>query len=66
VVERRVTFEAWLELGGADPERRRAVEETLAAGSREARREIGDDGTEPVSFTKRWIVLVGVKPAGGR
>ena len=66
IVERSFTFEAWLELGGADPNRRQAVEEALAAGSRLARREIGDDGTEPVSFTKRWIVLVGVKPAGGR
>lgn len=66
VVERSFTYEAWLDLGGVDPNRRRAVQEALAAGSRQARREIGDDGTEPLSFTKRWIVLVGVKPAGGR
>lgn len=60
LVERKFTFDAWLELGGADPLRRRAVEDVLAASSLQARRDIGDDGTEPLSFKKRWIVLVGV------
>jgi len=64
VVERPFTFEAWLDLGGADAARRAAVEEALAAGTPQARRQIGDDGTEPVTFMKRWVVLVGVTPAG--
>lgn len=64
VVERAFTFEAWLDLGGADQDRRQVIERTLAAASPEARLEIGDDGTQPVSFKKRWVVLVGVKPAG--
>jgi len=66
VVERSFTFEAWLDLGGVDEARRRVIEETLAAGSRPARRAIGDDGADPPSFTKRWLVLVGVKPGEGR
>ena len=61
IVERKVTFEAWLELAGADPARRQAIEETLADAAAEARAEIGDDGSEPLSFMKRWIVLVGTK-----
>jgi len=65
VVERAFTVEAWLDLGGADPRRRQAVEAALAAGSAQARAEIGDDGSEPLAFTKRWIVLVGVKPLTG-
>jgi ubiquinone/menaquinone biosynthesis C-methylase UbiE/8-oxo-dGTP pyrophosphatase MutT (NUDIX family) len=64
VVERAFTFEAWLDLGGADTGRRAAVEEALAAGTHDARRQIGDDGTSPVTFLKRWIVLVGVRPVG--
>jgi ubiquinone/menaquinone biosynthesis C-methylase UbiE len=62
VVARLVTFEAWLALGGADPHRREAVAAALAAGSPQARREIGDDGSEPPSFMKRWVVLVGTTP----
>jgi ubiquinone/menaquinone biosynthesis C-methylase UbiE/ADP-ribose pyrophosphatase YjhB (NUDIX family) len=65
VVERTFTFEAWLDLGGADAGRRQTIEEVLVAAPHEARRQIGDDGTEPVSFKKRWVVLVGVKPAAG-
>ncbi len=60
LVERTFTFDAWLELGGADARQRRAVADALAAGSLHARREIGDDGAKPASFMKRWIVLVGV------
>lgn len=62
VVERAFTFEAWLDLGGTEPKRRQVVQAALAAGSAQARGEIGDDGSEPLSFKKRWIVLVGVKP----
>jgi ubiquinone/menaquinone biosynthesis C-methylase UbiE/8-oxo-dGTP pyrophosphatase MutT (NUDIX family) len=65
VVERAFTFEAWLDLGGADAGRRAAVEDALAAGTPDARRQIGDDGRAPVTFVKRWVVLVGVTPAGG-
>ena len=61
VVEHPVTFETWLELAGADPARRRAVEDTLAQATRAARAEVGDDGREPLSFMKRWVVLVGTK-----
>jgi ubiquinone/menaquinone biosynthesis C-methylase UbiE/ADP-ribose pyrophosphatase YjhB (NUDIX family) len=61
LVERPVSFEAWLELAGADPARRTAIEEALAQASRAARAEIGDDGREPRSFMKRWVVLVGTK-----
>lgn len=61
VVEHPVTFETWLELAGADPARRRAVEDTLAQATRAARAEVGDDGHEPLSFMKRWVVLVGTK-----
>jgi len=61
VVERKTTIEDWLDLAGADPSRRRAIEETLARASPEARRDIGDDGSEPLSFMKRWIVLTGRK-----
>lgn len=64
IVERAFTFDAWLDLGGADQGRRLVIEQTLAAASPEARLEIGDDGTQPVSFKKRSVVLVGVKPAG--
>lgn len=65
VVERSFTFDAWLELAGADAQRRQAIEATLAAAPREARRAIGDDGADPRSFTKRWVVLVGIRPALG-
>jgi len=61
-VERAFTFDAWLDLGGAGQGRRQVIAETLAAASPEARLAIGDDGTEPVSFKKRWVVLVGVRP----
>jgi|GEM_PF-413695 len=61
VVERRMTFEAWLDLAGADPSRRRAVEEALARAAPAARAEIGDDQSRPLSFMKRWIVLAGTK-----
>jgi len=64
VVERAFTVEAWLDLGGADAGRRVAVGEALAAATPQARREIGDLGTDPLTFTKRWVVLVGVKPPG--
>lgn len=64
IVERAFTFGAWLDLGGADEGRRLVIEQTLAGASPEARLEIGDDGTQPVSFKKRWVVLVGVKPVG--
>lgn len=60
-VERRLTLEAWLELAGADPARRRSVEVALGEASAEARAQIGDDGRVPPSFTKRWAVLVGTK-----
>lgn len=60
-VERRLTFEAWLELAGTDPARRQAVERGLAEAPPEARVQIGDDGRRPLSFTKRWVVLVGTK-----
>jgi ubiquinone/menaquinone biosynthesis C-methylase UbiE/ADP-ribose pyrophosphatase YjhB (NUDIX family) len=63
VVERAFTFEAWLDLGGADAGRRAAVEEALATATPHARRQIGDDGTVPVTFMKRWVVLVGAAPA---
>jgi ubiquinone/menaquinone biosynthesis C-methylase UbiE/ADP-ribose pyrophosphatase YjhB (NUDIX family) len=61
VVERPVTFEAWLELAGADPARRQAVQAALAAAPRAARQAVGDDGSTPPSFMKRWVVLVGTK-----
>jgi ubiquinone/menaquinone biosynthesis C-methylase UbiE len=59
VVERAFTFEAWLDLGGADPGRRAAVEAALAEATPHARRQIGDDGSNPVTFLKRWVVVVG-------
>ncbi len=65
VVERAFTFEAWLDLGGADDARRSAVEAALAAAPPDARRQIGDDGGGPVTFKKRWIVLVGRTPRDG-
>lgn len=61
VVERHLTFEAWLELAGAESVRRQAVEAALAEAPAEARARIGDDGRTPPSFTKRWAVLVGTK-----
>ncbi|MDQ7842130.1 MAG: methyltransferase domain-containing protein [Armatimonadota bacterium] len=61
VVERKVTLADWLDLAGADASRRRAVEEALARADPEARRDIGDDGTAPLSFMKRWIVVTGLK-----
>jgi len=61
VVERTMTFEAWFGLAGTDSSRRRAVADALASAPVQARVEIGDDGSEPRSFTKRWVVLVGEK-----
>lgn len=60
-VQRRLTVEDWLAPAGVDPARRRAIEEALARASPEARTQIGDDGSEPRSFTRRWVVLVGTK-----
>lgn len=62
LVERRLTFDTWLELAGAESARRRAIEDALARATTEARAQIGDDGTEPPAFMKRWIVLAGTKP----
>lgn len=61
VVERTMTFEAWLDLAGTDASRRQAVMDALASSSVGARAQIGDDGSEPRSFMKRWLVLVGTK-----
>lgn len=64
VVERKLTFESWLDLAGADQHRRQSVLDALASAPMQARIEIGDDGSEPRSFTKRWVVLVGEKALG--
>ncbi|HEU4798642.1 MAG TPA: NUDIX domain-containing protein [bacterium] len=61
LVERKLTFDSWLDLAGTDPGKRRGVADALASSSVEARAQIGDDGSEPRSFTKRWVVLVGTK-----
>lgn len=61
VIERECTFDSWLELAGADDGQRTAVWSLLASSSAQARAQIGDDGSEPRSFFKRWIVLVGTK-----
>lgn len=63
VVERKMTLESWLDLAGADQDRRRSVMDALASAPMQARIEIGDDGSEPRSFMKRWVVLVGEKRA---
>ena len=68
IVERAFTFEAWLDLGGADADRRAAVEAALSAATPHARRQIGDHGSAPVTFVKRWVVAVGERrpqPPGG-
>ncbi|MGH2398553.1 MAG: methyltransferase domain-containing protein [bacterium] len=61
VVERKMTFESWLDLAGADPGRSQAVWSALRSSSADARAQIGDDGSEPRSFVKRWVVLVGTR-----
>lgn len=61
VVERKMTFEAWLDLAGAEAGQRQAVMDALASSSADARAQIGDDGSTPRSFMKRWVVLVGTR-----
>jgi len=61
IVERRQTFDEWLELAGTAYPRRLAVAEALKGVSREALEQIGYEETPEPSFLKRWIVLVGRK-----
>lgn len=61
LVQRRLTIDDWLAPAGVDPARQQAIEDALGRASPEVRTQIGDDGSEPRSFTRRWVVLVGTK-----
>jgi len=58
-VERRLAVSEWLELAGADPARRNAIDTALRHASPRAREQIGYEATQTPTFLKRWVVLVG-------
>lgn len=63
IVERRQSFDEWLELAGATHPRRLAIADVLKGASRDALAQIGYEEAPEPSFLKRWIVVVGRKPA---